>query len=55
MEGWKQTKTIRYGSCTINIYRPELTRAEQAKREQAARETLGREMRDYLQRKDSKA
>ena len=47
-------KTIRHGSCTVIIHRPELTRTERAERERAAKETLERVMRDYLNEKSSK-
>lgn len=49
-----QTRTIRHGSCTLIVHRPELSDAERAKREQAVRETLARELRSYTTRKDTK-
>lgn len=52
MSNWTPSKTIRHGSCTVIIHRPELTHTERAKREQAAKETLERVMREYLNRKD---
>lgn len=47
------TKTIKHGSCTIIVHRPELTRTEKAKRERAAQETLESVMREYLRRKET--
>lgn len=52
MSNWTPSTTIRHGSCTIIMHRPELTRTERAERERAARETLERVMRDYFTRKD---
>lgn len=45
-------KTIKHGSCTIIMRRPELTRKERAERERAAQDTLETVMREYLKRKN---
>ena len=54
MSNWTTSKTIRHGSCTVILHRPELTQTERAKRERAAKETLERVMREYLNRKEKK-
>lgn len=45
-----RVKTLQRGSCTIEIYRPNLSQAEQAKREHHIKEVMGHTLHDYLLR-----
>ena len=45
-------KTVKHGSCTIQILRPELDAKEQAKREAHTKAVAERVLRDYYIRKE---
>lgn len=47
------TRTLKHGSATIIVHRPELSDSERAKRERRVRDVLGVTMRDYFKRKET--
>ena len=48
--GYKM-KVIKYGNCTIELYRPELDKAERAKREAQVKTVAERTLYQYYSRK----
>ena len=48
--GYKM-KVIKYGNCTIKVYRPELDKAERAKREAHVKRVAEKVLFDYYKRK----
>ena len=47
-----KVKVIKYGNCTIEIYRPELDKAERAKREAHIKAVAERTLFNYYSRKE---
>jgi hypothetical protein len=50
---WEEPREIKYGSCTIVIHRPILTKQERSKREDQIKASLESVMRTYTQRKEN--